>query len=163
MAGGPASGAQEVDEEQGHEAKENGHRYIDHPVSGARLGRWSDTRRGRSTGAGAGGADVVALVDAQPLLGRVDDSDQLVPVEQLGGLLGAVLVGVLARLEARPGEERGVGTKAPCVLVRPRVTPVRIDAADNRKATSGAAAGVHRAPDWTGRLGSTLQLRCPDV
>ena len=107
------SGAQEVDEEQGHEPKEDGDGDIDHPVIGAGLGRRGDTRRGRSIGSGARGADVVALVDAQPLLCRVDDSDQLVPVEQLGGLFGAVLVGVLARLEARPGEERGVGTKLP--------------------------------------------------
>ena len=40
------SGAQEVDEEQGHEPKEDGDGDIDHPVIGAGLGRRGDTRRG---------------------------------------------------------------------------------------------------------------------
>ena len=118
---------------------------VDHPVVGKRLRRRRDARRGRSAAGGDFRAHVIALVDAQPFLCRVHDSDQLVPVEQLGGLLGAVLVGVLARLETRAGEERGGGTETPRVLVRPRVAAVGVDAADDREPSPGAAAAVHRA------------------
>ena len=127
------SGAQEVDEEEGHGAEEDADRDVDHPVIGKGLGRRSDARRGRSATGGVLRAHVIALVDAQPCLCRVDDSDQLMPVEQLGGLLGAVLVGLWPAWKPEPAKNEVDGTKAPRVLVGPRVASVGIDAADDRK------------------------------
>jgi hypothetical protein len=44
-------------------------------------------------------------VDAQPFRGWIDHSDELMAVKEFGGLLGPKLVGVLARMKSRPGEE----------------------------------------------------------
>ena len=92
------SRTQEVDEEDCHGAEDNGHGNIDHPVIGEGLRRRRDARRGRSAAGADPRAHVVAPVDAQPLLRRVHDPDQI-------------------------GARRGARWSPGCCLGRPAVQP----------------------------------------